>query len=384
VIAVITALEEVKRDAERIAADNEARILKMWGGRNYKKYLDKINLRRKYLNQLYLIYPYIELQAECIDGSRSRLFGFYEDPRLYAPAVHYRILPNEIVFEIDRKDLGELKKVVKMLKTLNAEPFVGFKVVKMLKTLNAEPFVGFSGNRGFHVHLIVAPPKGDVTEFATHPETKRFTQTLYEVLLKMMKSYGVDVEVIDSGVMMSSNHTIRSFYSVNLKGRKWKTPIYGDGYTVWQVSKQLGQRVLEEMREREEREKVDQLIARELNGGGNGVKKRRIAWIEWVLKHPEKITDGRRILLMYAIIPYLINVLKKDPNEVFDVCMDWVRKTPGNDEKGNESEYKALIKHEIKSYVKSGVLPMSRKKFFETFNHVRYLEPLLPKPFEEG
>jgi hypothetical protein len=253
----------------------------------------------------------------------------------------------------------------------------------MLKTLNAEPFVGFSGNRGFHVHLIVAPPKGDVTEFAAHPETKRFTQTLYEVLLKMMKSYRVDIEVIDSGVMMSSNHTMRSFYSVNLKGRKWKTPIYGDGYTVWQISKQLGQRVLKEMREREEREKVDQLIARELNGGGNGVKKRRIAWIEWVLKHPEKITDGRRILLMYAIIPYLINVLKKDPNEVFDICMEWVKRTPSNDEKGRESEYRALIKHEIKSYAKSGVLPMSRKKFFETFRHVQYLESLLPKPFEE-
>jgi len=219
---------DVKEDVLRIQAENEIRIRRMWNGIDYRKYMDKITLRRKYLNQLYLIYPYVELQAEYVDGRRSKLFGFYEDPRLYAPAVHYRILPNEIVFEIDRKDVEELKKVV-----------------KTLKTMNAEPFVGFSGNRGFHVHLIVAPPKGDVTEFATHPETKKFTQTLYEILLKMMKSYGVDVEVIDSGVMNASNHTIRSFYSVNLKGRKWKTPIYGDGYTTWRIPEQLGRRVLQ-------------------------------------------------------------------------------------------------------------------------------------------
>ena len=348
--------EELKLRAER-----EIKIKQMWNGMDYTKYLDKIHKRIQLLNQLLDVYPCIELQAEYINGARSKLFPFDSfDPRLFAPAVHYRILPNEIVIDLDEKNVNDLKKIV-----------------KFFKTHNAEPFVGFSGNRGFHVHVIVAPPNGNVEEFASHPETKRFTQVLFEKLLKLLKAYDVDVDAIDTGVMLSSQHTIRSFYSVNLTGKKWKTPVYGDGYKIWKLPKKLYLSVLNDVKD-------DGEIPYE---NENKVNCKRIRWIEWILRNPEKIVDGRRVLLMYAIIPYLVNIRKMsvdlnriEESEVYNICMEWIRRTPENDEKGSESEYRSLIKSEIKSYVRSGVLPMSRKKFFSRFKELSYLLPHLPSP----
>jgi len=346
-----------------LQAERKAKIRAMWNGMDYTKYIDKLRKRVELLNQLYMVYPYLELQAEYINGTRSKLFPFDSDPRLFAPAIHYRILPNEIVIDLDKKDVNELKKIV-----------------KTLKSLNAKPFIGFSGNRGFHVHLIVAPPKGNVEEFATHPEAKNFTQTLFQILLKLFKANDVDVDAIDTGVMLSSSHTIRSFYSVNLNGKKWKTPAYGDRYEVWVVPKQLYLRVLKELEENGD-------VEIPIENGNGKINCSRIRWIEWILKNPDKIVDGRRILLMYAIIPYLVNVRKMsvdlnrvEESEVYEICMNWIKRTPDNDEKGSESEYRSLIKSEIKSYVKSGVLPMSRKKLFSRFSELKYLLPHLPSP----
>lgn len=347
-------------EIERIFVEKELRIQKMWNSIDYKKYDEYLKKRTKMLNDLYLVYPYIELQAESLNGLRSKLFGFDTfDWRMYAPAIHYRILPNEIVIEIEEKDVEELKKII-----------------KALKRFKAKFLVGYSGNRGFHIHVILSPPNGDVENFARHPEARKFTVTLYDALMSYFKLCGVDTEVIDRSVMTASNHTIRSFYSLNMKGRKWKTPIMHDSYQIWHLPKKLYRMVLDKMKKENDEVDVDVLIVKERNGN-KPVKSNKIAWIEWVIRNPHFVSDGRRVLLMYAIIPYLVNVVKLGPNKVYETCVKWVQKTQNNSEKSNESEYRSLIKHEIKSYAKSGVLPMSRKKFFETFSQVGYLKGLI-------
>jgi hypothetical protein len=72
---------------------------------------------------------------------------------------------------------------------------------------------------------------------------------------------------------------------------------------------------------------------------------------------------------MYALVPYLLNVRKLSPSEVEQICLEWVEKTPRGDDNG----LKYLIKSEIKSYSQSGVLPMSREKFFDSFPELEYL-----------
>jgi len=323
----------------------EIKVQRLWGRVDYSKYIDIIRKRIELLNQLYLIYPYIELQAECLDGRRTKLFGFDTmDPRMWAPAVHYRILPNELVFEFD----GGGKEDVK-------------KAVSALIFLGAKPLVGNSGRRGYHIHVLFGPPNGDVSSFIEVPEVVNFRNTLFDILIDIMKTYDVDVSQIDEN--MKNIHTIRSFYSINPKGRKWKTPVFGDGYEVWRLPRNLYARVLEEMKSKVD---ADELIALHSDERRKRKGSNRIAWIEKVLAHPEKVHDGRRRLLMYAIIPYLLNVKKLPSQKVAEVCNDWVAKTPRGDDNG----LKYLIKSEIKSYSRSGVFPMRYEKFRTVFQEI--------------
>jgi len=352
-------LDSAKEDWYFVKKQELTNIKELWGDINlYYKNKEILSKRFELLNQLYLIYPEIELQAESLKGWRSQLFGFHSDLIEISPIIHYRILPNEIVFEVDKKDKNEVKKII-----------------KALLHLNAKPFVGFSGNRGYHVHIIISPPNGDVEGFVNCPEAKSFTQTFFDILLNLLKDYRVNIEVIDVGVMRSQAHTIRSFYSINPKGKKWKTPVFGKKYEIWQLTKTLYSRVLEEMRERKEMEKLEEKLKfmdYTKKGNWRTRKIRKIWWIEKILANPNKVTDGRRRLMMYVIIPYLLNVKKLPSEKVKEICEEWVRKTNRDD-----NGLKYLIKSEIKSYQNSGILPMAKEKFFETFKDLRFLVEIL-------
>lgn len=337
---------------ELVKAQELSELKRFWTDiKLYKKYKDILAKRREILNTLYLIYPEIEFQAESLKGWRTKLFGYCEDFLINtAPIIHYRILPNEVVIEIDRNDKSLTKRVVKAL--LN---------------IGAKPFVGFSGNRGYHIHVIIGPPNRDLDGFVHHPEVKKFTQTFYQVLIELLKSYDVDLEAIDTGVMMVSAHTIRSFYSVNPKGKKWKVPVFGENYEVWYLPKPLFKRVLDEMRDRGEMESIMEELSSLEDKKPKQKRGKRIAWIEKILANPDKVVDGRRRLIMYVLVPYLLNIKGLSPEKVAEVCTEWVMKTP----KGIDSAVRSLIKSEINSYVQKTVLPMARKKFFDMFPDLR-------------
>lgn len=352
--------EEAEKELELLQAQKYHEIKRFWIDiKLYEKYKDILEKRFRILNVLYLIYPEIEFQAESLRGWRTKLFGFSESFLLtMAPIIHYRILPNEIVIELDRKDKD-----------------MAMKVTKALLNLGAKPFVGFSGNRGYHIHIIIGPPNKDLDDFVHHPEVKEFTQTFYLILIELLKDYDVDIEAIDTGVMMASAHTIRSFYSINPEGKKWKTPVFGENYEVWYLPRELYKRVLDEMKIRRELkeilEKINQMEIRESRK--RKPRSSRIAWIEKVLANPDKITDGRRRLIMYALVPYLLNIKGLDPKKVSEICTEWVMKTP----EGMDSGLKSLIKSEIKSYTQSKVLPMAKEKFFERYPDLVYLREVL-------
>ncbi len=349
-------------DIYKIEHSKVVQISRFWRDMKlYQKYKNILARRLNLLNTLYLIYPEIEFQAESLEGWRTKLFGFNEDFLIaMAPIIHYRILPNELVIEIDKKD-----------------ELMAKKVVKALLNLGAKPFVGFSGNRGYHIHLIIGPPnKEDLDEFVHHPEVKEFTQTFYLVLLDILEVYGIDLGSVDTGVMMASAHTIRSFYSINPVGKKWKVPVFGKNYEVWYLPRELYKRVLEEMKVRREmKQLLEEVREMEYLDRKSKPKTKRIVWIEKILTNPDKIIDGRRRLIMYAIVPYLLNVKGLDPKKAMEVCIDWVTKTPD----GLDSGIRSLIKSEVKSYSQCGVLPMAKDKFFDRFKDLYYLKKIIER-----
>jgi len=283
---------------------------------------------------------------------------------LYAyPSIHRTVLRNELLFEFD-EDVSKAKIVL-----------------DCLKGYGAYPLVGFSGGRGFHIHVWIK--RGDyinrysdlIAEYGF--TVKNLTATIVKAIGKIIK--------IDVDPVVSSRHMIREFYSIHPSGY-FKVPVeklkplkiragmkfepVEIEYPYWNPPYDLLDLVFELMvEEREEQKKKAEEMKKKKRKAKNG----RIAWIEKILQNPAKVSEGRRRILMYAIIPYLLNVLKKPPNEVEEICLSWVERTPRGDDNG----LRYLIKSEIKSYSQSGVLPMSKENFFERFRELNYLRKVL-------
>jgi hypothetical protein len=342
------------------AKKDQKKIDELWNGVNYVRYLDLIYRRLDLLKQLHKIYPKLELQSEALKGWRTKLYNFDEfefNAELHAPAVHYRILPNEIVFEIDcDENLDEARRVAK-------------KITRDLITFGAKPFVGFSGRRGYHIHVIIAPPDGDVFNFAQALGCKEFTLKLFELLKDL-----INCEHLDDGVMTAEHHTIRSFYSLNIKGRKWKKPVFGDSYSIWILSKNMWFRVFEELK----KDYIEAEILNELRKFEEvRVKVRstgKYKWIKWILEHPEVIKDGRERLLWLAIVPYLVLQGYNDA-QIEDICQRWIEKSGAEWKSKYRCKVRSMIKHCREHERKTGQKwwPISLDKLVEMFPDLGYL-----------
>jgi len=246
-ISIAQDLQEIKLKK----LEDKIKIEKMWMGRVPPDRL--FEKRFKYLNFVRRIYPELELQSEFLDGRRTKLypydsFDYYVE--LHAPAVHYRVIPNEIVIDLDEGDVKT--NLIRIIDTLNK--------------LNAKYFLGHSGNRGYHIHVFLAPPNGDASELAEAKGCKKLSQTVFEWILEMAK---VDVADVDQKIMFSKNHTIRSFYSLNLKGKKFKTMAKTDR-GIWVVPSALWNRFLEMVKDSMELESFEE----EIKKYNNSVRRR--------------------------------------------------------------------------------------------------------------
>ena len=336
------------------------KLCKFWSGVDYTKYINEINRRIQLLRTLYEIYPNLELQAEALEGWRTKLFNFDEynhSAELKAPAVHYRVLPNELVFEIDADNLKYARNEAK-------------KITRRLIYLGAKPFVGYSGNRGYHIHLLVAPPDGDVFGFANSLGAKEFTVKLFEVLMGIMESYNIDTGV------MEYVHTIRSFYSLNLKTMRFKKPVFGDRYSVWVLPRNLWDRTINQLREDiETQEIIKELSAFDEPKIRVRSLTRKYKWIEKVLNHPEKIEDGRERLLWLAIVPYLILQGYSD-SRIEEMCQKWIERTGVEWKSKYRCKVRSMIKHcrDYERETGKKWMPISLEKLIETFGDLEYLK----------
>jgi len=338
----------------KLSDRNAKKLEKLWGNINYTKYFSVIENRIMMIRRLHEFYPFLELQSESIYGWRTKLYNFNETlyfSELYAPAVHYRILPNEIVFELDC-DEGRKKAKEEAM-----------RIVKHLIILGAKPLVGFSGNRGYHIHLIIAPPSGDIINFSTANGCREFTKTLYEILVEI-----TEPKYLDEGVMKHKNHTIRSFYSVNLKSMKWKKPVFGRDYEVWVLTRQFGNRVLEEMEKSRFVEEVSKIVLEEVRTNRTPIRK---SWVSKILKEPEKVKDGRERLLWLAIVPFLY----AENLDVLNTCKIWVEKTGGRWSK-YVNVVKSTLRHceEYERATGKKWHPISLKKLIEMYPDLEYLD----------
>ena len=208
----------------------ERRIIidRMW---KYKTPWHILQKRLEYLNFLHLLNPYLELQSEFLDGRRTKLYpydtlDYYIE--LHAPAVHYRCF--EVVFDLDEGDVKENM----------------MKITQFLKTHDIKYFLGFSGNRGYHIHVFLAPPTGSTSELVTAKGYKDLVEVVFEWILRMAK---VNVDDVDSSLVYASNHTIRSFYSLNLKGKRFKVPLKSNP-GVWKIPRSLWNMFLEQVKDK--------------------------------------------------------------------------------------------------------------------------------------
>ncbi len=344
--------KEEMKEVEKIKREKERRILRLWGGRNYKEYMNLIEKRREILNELYLVYPEMLIQAESINGKRTELFGVDPfDPRFFAPAIHYRVLPNEIVFDIDISDKCILEKIVREL--------IRFGV---------NPIYGESGNKGYHIHVLVTV-KGyspvEVAEIVSrNPEYREIMIVLFE---KIQKLSGIENDAVDDCVM-NHTHTIRSFYSLNVKGLKWKIPNSNNkSYPVLVLTKSLCKIIKSEIEVMDMERKIEKEIMSETYQYFKD-KYSKVKWIEDVLNNPEKINDGRRRLILAVLPQYLIFRRKLSGEQAMEILLNWVSRTP----RGDDNYLRHLIKSQIRQcFLKPDVMQGVLRKYA---NYERFTE----------
>jgi len=346
--------------------DNTVKLKRFWNGIDYMKFINEINERLRLLRNLHEIYPKLELQAEALDGWRTKLFNFDEHEfyaELRAPAVHYRLLPNEIVFEIDCENLTKARDEA-------------MKITKRLITLGARPLVGFSGRRGYHIHLLIAPPDGDVFNFANSLGVKEFTLELFEVLKGLTEA---NQDYLDTGVM-EYTHTIRAFYSLHTETRRFKKPVFGkEGYSIWTLPRSLWNRVMNQLRERIETQEILKELSAfdeprvKIRSGGKKYK-----WIKYILEHPEKIHDGRARLLWLAIVPYLVLQGYSDAR-IEEICQKWVEKTGEEWKSKYRCKVNAMLKYcrEFEKNQGQKWMPITLERLIENFSDLAWLKEVI-------
>ncbi len=242
--------------------------------------------------------------------------------------------------------------------------------------IGAKPFVGFSGNRGYHIHLIIAPPDGDVFNFAISLGCKEFTQTLFDILIDLIKP---DHDYLDYGVMTAEHHTIRSFYSLNMKTMKWKRPVFGDKYQIWVLPKSFWYRVFKELRERIEAEEIlKKLMQFDEKTKIRHTSVKKYKWVKQVLEHPEKVVDGRERLLWLAIVPYL-RLQGYNENQIEELCRKWIEKTGVEWNSRYRCKVRSTIRHCVDYELKTGKkwFPISFDKLIESFRDLDYLKEVV-------
>jgi hypothetical protein len=307
--------------------------------------------RAELLQELYqLSFGRLEVQyANLSETFRTQISDFDARKAQIYPIVHYRVLPNELVFDVDADEPDQAKEQLKIL-------------LETIEALGANPLVGFSGNRGYHVHLLIAPPNGLSDTFITNSATIQLRNALWKWIAFQAKGNGLDLGVLDASIVQSQAHTIRAFYAFNSRGKKWKVPVKGSSYidAIYTVTKDLATRLFSDL---VPIQKFNVMQKIEIKGTGE----RRIYWLESILRHPETIKDGRKRILYHLLIPYLAVEKKMNPNDVFNQLSEWLERSGADARK-----YRSWLMSNIKLTVRKQIRPMSYKNFIEKYPN---LEP---------
>jgi len=324
-------------------------LYEAWLGRfdKYAYLKNYFERREKMLKQLLSVYPDLKIQAEDFKGRHTKEVPAKDYWFLvkYAPIIHYKKLPNEIVIEIDNPSREELKKVL-----------------KRLRQLDIEPLVCWSGNKSWHVHILTFPEHiKDPREYVKAKGVKEFTDALYKLILRE-----VNVKGLDEGVQLYSSHWIRSPYSLNVNGRKVgiKKPLNGDLYRVWFFSHRFAVMAMLFV-DLKRKEVTPPTLTPQTSSD-------RWRWIENLLKNPEKVKDGRERLLWLAIVPYLVLQGYSDA-QIEDICRKWIEKTGETFKSKYRCKVRSMIKHCREHERKTGKkwYPISKSKLLEMFPDLR-------------
>jgi hypothetical protein len=302
--------------------------------------------RAEMLGELYqLSFGRLEVQyANLSETFRTQISDFdVQKARIY-PIVHYRVLPNELVFDVDADDPDQAKEQLKIL-------------IESIEALGANPLVGFSGNRGYHVHLLIAPPGGISESFVANSATTQLRNMLWKWIAFQAKSNGLDLRVLDASIVRSQAHTIRAFYAFNPKGKNWKLPIKGTRYTdaIYIITKDLAAQLFSDLVYVQKFNAVHRI-------GTEGVRERPRYWLESILRHPERIGDGRKRILYHLLIPYLITEKKMSPDNVLKILTEWLERTGADVRK-----YQSWLKSNIRLTIKKQIKPMSCPRFVDAY-----------------
>jgi hypothetical protein len=310
--------------------------------------------RVELLQELYqLSFGRLEVQyANLNESFRTQISDFDARKAQIYPIVHYRILPNELVFDVDADDLETAKEQLSIL-------------LETIEALGANPLVGFSGNRGYHVHLLIAPPNGLSETFITNSATIQLRNALWKWIAFQAKSNGLDLRVLDASIVQSQAHTIRAFYAFNSRGKKWKIPVKGSSYidAIYTVTKDLATQLFSDLIHVQKFNAMQRI-------GAEGVRERPRYWLESVLRHPERIGDGRKRILYHLLIPYLITEKKMSPDDVFRILCEWLERS-GVDAR----KYQSWLKSNIRLTMKKQIKPMSFPRFVDVYPELeKYVE----------
>jgi len=306
--------------------------------------------RAEMLGELYqLSFGHLEVQyANLSESFRTPISDFdVQKARIY-PIVHYRILPNELVFDVDADDPNQAKEQLKIL-------------LETIETIGANPLVGHSGNRGYHVHLLFAPPNGISETFVTNSATIQLRNMLWKWIAFLAKNNGLDLSILDFSFVQSQEHTIRAFYSFNPKGKNWKLPVKGSRYAdaIYTITKDLATKLLECA------VPIQRYVSMEKITSGGHQK----YWLESILRHPENIKDGRKRILYHLLIPYLVTTKKMSLDDAMKKLSEWLERTGVDSRK-----YRSWLASNIKLTARKQIKPMSYSRFVEQYPALeRYL-----------
>jgi len=257
---IILQLEEYPRDPRVVYFKNW--LYKVWKGKGdvydraerfFEERRDFITKLSNYAHETWKMD--VEFQASGFsEDSFTTLFRTSElggdFVAYYAPQLYYRLLPNEIVFDIETRE----REIVK-------------GAVRWFHDHLIEPLVATTGGRGFHFHFFVKPRGYDLSRY-TPESIKKFANGVFEYLLDKMPQEVRDH--VDTGVQLHP-HTIRALWSLNIKDGKIgvKRPLIGDKYPnkipTWHVPESIVETVRSLVKERQREEEVMRRIEQEDN-----------------------------------------------------------------------------------------------------------------------